>query len=89
MGEVFAITRVTGRGSGADRPQIKAMNQLFKNRFAMKRVVSFFARKPSDDDGGGMSFIRIHMPAAVMAGPVPIPIVFLDKGKSKSKKTQK
>ena len=55
----------------------------------MKRIVSFFARRPLADDSQGMHFIRIHMPSPAMAGPIPIPIIFLDKGKSKSKKAQK
>ena len=55
----------------------------------MKRIVSFFARRPSSEDGQGMYFIPVHAPSPAGSGPLPVPIIFLEKGKLKSKKAQK
>ena len=55
----------------------------------MKRIVSFFARRPSSEDGQGMYFIPVHATSPAASVPMPVPIIFLDKGKSKSKKAQK
>jgi hypothetical protein len=55
----------------------------------MKHIISFFARKPSEPvDGPGMSFVRLQVHEATLAGPIPIAIRYLAKSKLKIRKAK-